>query len=648
VKYAGFWNRLAAYTTGTDAADAVHLAKIGGERAMSELLPSQNFADRNLLFGILALQMDFISRDALIAAMHAWVLDKAKPLGLILYEQSHLGVERLRLLEAIVAEHLKAHGNDVQQSLAALSSVSSVKQNLQAIDDPELHVSLDVIGSNVAPRDPVTAVDDVQQAGPRFRILRPHAQGGLGAISVAEDLELHREVALKEIQEKHADDPHSRDRFLLEAEITGGLEHRGIVPVYSLGSYADGRPFYAMRFIKGDNLMEASQRFHQADKPGRDPGERSLALRRLLGRFVDVCNAVAYAHSRGVLHRDLKPGNIMLGKFGETLVVDWGLAKVAGRAVTGADGDEPTLRPPSGSAHEPTQAGAAVGTPEYMSPEQAAGRPDLLGPASDVYSLGATLYTLLTGRPAFRRQENRGETLRQVQQGAFPRPREVKKEVPAALEAVFQKAMALKPENRYPTALALAADVERWLADEPVSARREPLWERAWRLCRRRPVVAAWLGFGAAGNLVLIVALVGLFVWQELLAVVPFLGFAWVLGVLFSVTIVAQLAALLGAALGAFLGTIIAAILRESVKERAARGIVVGAKSGLIVGAILGYVMSVYGLNVIRSDSLYSPYDDASILMLVALGVGLLGPVLGFGLGAIRKASRERHQAERS
>src|SRR5262249_24082404 len=144
--------------------------------------------DRNLLFGILALQMDFISRDALIAAMHAWVLDKAKPLGLILHEQGHLGVERLQLLEAMLAEHLKAHGNDVQQSLAALWSVSSVKQNLQAIDDPYLHVSLDVVGSNVAPRDPVTTVDDVQQAGPRFRILRPHAQGGLGAISVAEDL----------------------------------------------------------------------------------------------------------------------------------------------------------------------------------------------------------------------------------------------------------------------------------------------------------------------------------------------------------------------------------------------------------------------------------------------------------------------------
>src|SRR5207245_1335212 len=149
---------------------------------------------------------------------------------------------------------------------------------------------------------------------------------------VAEDQELHREVALKEIKEDRAHDAVSRSRFVLEAEITGGLEHPGIVPVYGLGQYADGRPFYAMRFVKGDNLKAAIRRFHEAERPGRDPSERSLALRQLLRRFVDVCNAVAYAHSRGVLHRDLKPANIMLGKYGETLVVDWGLAKCVGRS----------------------------------------------------------------------------------------------------------------------------------------------------------------------------------------------------------------------------------------------------------------------------------------------------------------------------
>jgi serine/threonine-protein kinase len=320
----------------------------------------------------------------------------------------------------------------------------------------------------------------------RFRVLRPHAKGALGEVFVARDEELHREVALKEIQNQHADDPHRRARFVVEAEITGGLEHPGIVPVYGLGHYPDGRPYYAMRFIRGDGLQEAIDRFHKADVPGRNPRERNLALRDLLGRFVDVCNAMAYAHARGVLHRDLKPGNILLGRYGETLVVDWGLAKPLGRA--DADTPEGPLQPLSGTESAPTQLGAAIGTPAYMSPEQAAGRLDLLGPASDVYSLGATLYCLLAGRAPFT-DVGVAAVLRKVQQGDFPRPGQVKSGVPAALEAICLKALALKPEGRYATPQALAQDVERWLADEPVSAYREPLAARLSRWARQHRVL---------------------------------------------------------------------------------------------------------------------------------------------------------------
>src|SRR5213079_1023023 len=176
----------------------------------------------------------------------------------------------------------------------------------------------------------------------------------------------------------HADDADSRSRFLLEAEITGGLEHPGIVPVYGLGQYLDGRPYYAMRFIRGDNLEAAIAAFHRAEVPGRDPGERTRSFQALLRRFLDVCNAIAYAHSRGVLHRDIKPGNVMLGPYGETLVVDWGLAKPLGRVEGPELSEEGPIQPSGSGDSTPTEMGRAVGTPHYMSPEQAEGRLDLL------------------------------------------------------------------------------------------------------------------------------------------------------------------------------------------------------------------------------------------------------------------------------
>jgi tetratricopeptide (TPR) repeat protein/serine/threonine protein kinase len=474
---------------------------------MPDPTPPGPSADRNLLFGVLALQMDFVSRDDLVAAMHAWVLAKHKPLGQVLADLGALRDDERDLLDALVQKHLQRHGGDAEKSLAAVSSVGSVRQQLEQIADPDLHASLAHVSADRQVGDDPHATRPPSAGTPtssglRFRVLRPHARGGLGEVFVARDEELGREVALKEIQERYADHPESRARFVLEAEINGGLEHPGIVPVYGLGTYGDGRPFYAMRFVRGDSLQEAIRRFHAAEGPRRDPGERALALRGLLGRFVDVCDAVAYAHSRGVLHRDLKPGNVMLGQYGETLVVDWGLAKVVGRPEGAATSGEGTLRPASASGSAETQAGRALGTPQFMPPEQAAGRLDELGPASDVYSLGATLYCLLTGKAPFQ-GEDVGEVLRRVQRGDFPLPRQVKGEVPRPLEAVCLKALALRPEGRYPTPRALAADVEAWLADEPVCAWREPLRVRAGRWARRHQTVVAAI---AAGTMVALVA----------------------------------------------------------------------------------------------------------------------------------------------
>jgi serine/threonine-protein kinase len=352
-----------------------------------------------------------------------------------------------------------------------------------------------------------------ESSSERFRILRPHARGGLGEVFVAQDRELPREVALKQIQSHHAHDEMSRERFVREAEITGGLEHPGIVPVYGLGTYPDGRPYYAMRFIRGETLKEAIQRFHEADEASRDLGVRSVELRRLLGHLLEACHAIEYAHSRGVVHRDLKPSNIMVGKYGETLVVDWGLAKAAGKddlAARGGLSCEPVLQPRSGSTSEPTAMGKALGTPAYMSPEQAAGRIDLVGVRSDVYSLGATLYEILTGRAPVQ-GDSVDELLRRAERGDFPAPRKIKPNVRGSLESICLKALAHEPADRYPTAAALAADLERWLADEPIAAHRDRLSERVDRWLRRH---RAWAQAAAIG--IVVVAAVS---WVALAAV---------------------------------------------------------------------------------------------------------------------------------
>jgi serine/threonine-protein kinase len=346
----------------------------------------------------------------------------------------------------------------------------------------------------------------------RYRPQSFHAKGGLGEVWRAEDEELHREVALKRIQERHRSNTESLRRFVREAEITAKLQHPGVVPVHGLGRDADGRLCYAMRFVEGGTLDDALKRFHEADRqPGRDPGERSLSLRELLNRFIAVCNTVAYAHSRGILHRDLKPSNIMLGDYGETLVVDWGMAKPFARTEVERSTGEATLMPaatedtPEGG----TQYGQTMGTPAYMSPEQAAGRWDVVGPASDIFSLGATLYAVLTGQPPYR-GHSQMDVLHQARHGEFPRPRQEKPDAPRALEAICLRAMALKPEDRYGTARELGADVEKWLADEIVTAWLEPFAARARRWMRRhRALVAS----SAAGLFVALLASVtGVFV----------------------------------------------------------------------------------------------------------------------------------------
>lgn len=327
----------------------------------------------------------------------------------------------------------------------------------------------------------------------RFRILRPHESGGLGNVYLAEDEEVRRTVALKEIRPEYVHDPNVQARFLAEAEITGRLEHPGIVPVYGLGRYPDGRPFYATRFIEGESLAAAIELFHRGRPADPSRAGEHWDLRKLLGRFVSACHTIAYAHSRGVVHRDVKPAHIMLGPYGETFVVDWGLAKQMGKSIAASPGEAAPARPSRWAAgRSETLPGASFGTPQYMSPEQAAGRPDQVGPASDVYSLGATLYCLLTGK-APQTDAKLPNLVEKVQRGVFPHPRQVNRSVPAALEAIALTAMALRPADRYRSPRELAEDVERWLADEPVNAYRDPPTVRLERWVRKNRMLAGLL-----------------------------------------------------------------------------------------------------------------------------------------------------------
>jgi serine/threonine protein kinase len=350
--------------------------------------------------------------------------------------------------------------------------VAAFPPQFQDMVRPELHGVLDELRKTNF-REPYQQDDSSYEVASGYAVIEPLAQGGMGQVMVAWDHDLKRRVALKEIHPNNADDPGYQQRFLQESLITAQLEHPGILPIYNRGINSNEHPFYTMRLVAGGRaktLHQAIQEFHRS-KTGF--ANHQPMLRDLLRRLIDVCNTVGYAHSQGVCHRDLKPANILIGPFGETLVVDWGLATV----FQGTDTCEHDSSVDSSRKGESVS--EVVGTRGFASPESHNSDPIADWPRVDVYSLGAILYCMLTSITPRKRHQHRTQELNKKRIESNPpevfgskdviAPKEVKSEIPRALEAVCLKAMSGDPQSRYATPMELADDLDRYLSGQPVS-----------------------------------------------------------------------------------------------------------------------------------------------------------------------------------
>ncbi|TDJ71150.1 MAG: tetratricopeptide repeat protein [Planctomycetota bacterium] len=406
----------------------------------------------------------------------------------------------------------RSSGDAIDRGLAAAFGPSgvqppatSVLQALQARANSALGVHLDSQGLDDAPVKVTEAVKALRDPSGRYQILGEIGRGGVGIVYKGRDSDLGRDVALKVLKDEYADRPDVLARFVEEAQIGGQLQHPGIVPVYELGLHAGERPYFAMKLVKGETL--AAQLARRGD-PARD-------RRRLLGIFEQVCQTMAYAHARRVIHRDLKPANVMIGAFGEVQVIDWGFARVLPKGGV-ADETESLTRASERSVIETVRsapgsnsvAGSVLGTPAYMSPEQANGDVDHLDRRSDVFGLGAILCEILTGEAPYREAD--GELVRQAATGALDGALERLRECGAdeALVTLCTECLARARRARPESAAEVAERVSAYLTSVEERAREAELRAAEARYRNRTTLICA------AAGLVVVMLAAGAWIWN--------------------------------------------------------------------------------------------------------------------------------------
>jgi serine/threonine protein kinase len=343
---------------------------------------------------------------------------------------------------------------------------------------------------------PGEAMPPMMPEGPRHRYLGVLGKGAMGEVHIARDAALKRNVAIKKMIPRFARHRVGNARFQTEVQITAQLDHPSIVPVYTFEQGEDGLPAYSMKLVRGRTLTEYLAEVKKGYE-ARKPLDPDYGLPARLDVFLQICNAMSYAHTRGVIHRDLKPDNVMIGAFHEVIVMDWGIAKLIGGGELPVDPDLGEASAPSSHASV-TTVGAAVGTPTYMSPEQAQGKNEELTSKSDQYALGLLLYELVALRRAYTGPTGPAVLVKAAHGQKEPISHVTGERIPRELVAIIDRATAYDPANRYADVEAFADDVRRYLRDEEVRAAPDSVRQKLSRWVSHHREVTLTIGFGLA------------------------------------------------------------------------------------------------------------------------------------------------------